>query len=514
MTSTFSTLKPTITDSMVYLHEEEHLMSSPKQDTSRKLAEATPYGIDYVNAEDVPDANSGSRKVCVIDSGYDKSHEDLPDDPAIVTGESFVTGKSWDTDGNSHGTHVAGTIAAIGGNNVGVKGVIRNGQVKLHIGKVFGASGSTSTSTVIAAYENCIAEGANVINMSLGGGSAQSSFQNAINDAHGKGILTFASSGNSGSSGYNYPASYDHVISVASITSTYSRSSFSTYNDRVDICAPGSSVQSTIPGNGYASYSGTSMASPHAAGVAALVWSNFPTTSAEQVLTALESTATDLPLNSNNGKDIYYGHGLINAKAAYDALSNGSISPAPTPAPSEFCPDGVEVQVNVQTDAFGSIDNSWEITNSNGNIVAQRSSFGDNVLETDEVCLDKTPTCSGSDYLFKMKDSFGDGLCCQWGAGYYEVYVDGELLANGAEFSSNETTSLCKEDEPEPTPAPTPESAKCDFGKRRPCNNADGCYWYRNEGQCYECSHISDELGRGKKFCERFGCTWNGSSCE
>ena len=124
---------------MVYLHE---VLVQPKQGTSsslRKLAESTPWGIDYVNAEYVPDDNSGSRKVCIIDTRYDKNHEDLQDDPTIVTGKSFIRGERWDSDLNSHGTHVAGTTAAIGGIGLGVKGVIRNDQVKLHIAKAFGA---------------------------------------------------------------------------------------------------------------------------------------------------------------------------------------------------------------------------------------------------------------------------------------------------------------------------------------------------------------------------------------
>ena len=115
-----------------------------------------------------------------------------------------MSGYDWFTDENSHGTHVTGTtIAAIGGNDIGVKGVLRNGNVKIHVSKVFDESGSTSTSTVIAGFESCGQNGANVVNMSLGGGGYTQSFADAIADAYDAGIVTFASSGNSGVTDYN-----------------------------------------------------------------------------------------------------------------------------------------------------------------------------------------------------------------------------------------------------------------------------------------------------------------------
>jgi serine protease len=184
-------------------------------------------------------------------------HEDLPfdDTNTQITGESFVSGYDWSTDEHSHGSHAVGIIAAIGGNDIGVKGVIRNGNVKLHISKVFDASGRAPWSTIIAGFESCVQNGANVVNMSLGGGDYTQSFADAIEDANTAGIVTFASSGNSYGTHYNYPASYPFVLSVGSITESYERSPFSTYNDEVDLCAPGSSVLSTTPNDKYAYYS-------------------------------------------------------------------------------------------------------------------------------------------------------------------------------------------------------------------------------------------------------------------
>ena len=218
-------------DSMAYV---DRLSSEPKvENDSRNPVETTPYGIIYLNAERVPDANAGSMKVCIIDSGYDLSHPDLPSDTTtpLVTGESFVPGYDWSSDENSHGTHVAGTISAIGENGIGVKGVIRNGSMKLHIAKVFDENGSATWSSIIAAFESCVANGSNVINMSFSGSFPYYSFQDAITDAYVKhNILMFASSGNSaptdGSVEYNYPASYEYVTSVASVNSSYKHSYF------------------------------------------------------------------------------------------------------------------------------------------------------------------------------------------------------------------------------------------------------------------------------------------------
>jgi len=125
----------------------------------------TPYGIKLVQADLVPnlDANAANRKLCIIDSGYDNSHEDLAGND--VTGE-FDSGTGWwYTDENSHGTHVAGTIAAINNSGVGVVGVNPNKKLKLHIVKVFGADGWAYSSTLSNAAKKCQAAGANIISM-------------------------------------------------------------------------------------------------------------------------------------------------------------------------------------------------------------------------------------------------------------------------------------------------------------------------------------------------------------
>ncbi len=282
-----------------------------------RLAENIPYGIKSVKALSVSDGSVSNQKVCIIDTGYDINHPDLQSSTSIVTGHSQV-GSSWTQDGHGHGTHVAGTIAALGGNNQGVAGVNRNGQLKLHIVKVFNDSGGwTRTSDLIRAVENCAAAGATVVNMSLGGASFSQATRDAFQKVYNNGILLVAAAGNDSSDRYSYPASYSSVMSVAAVDINNERAHFSQFNDQVDIAAPGVDVLSTIPGGRYARFNGTSMASPHVAGVAALVWSHFPSKTAQEIRQALESTAQDL---GSPGRDDSFGHGLVRADLAYNVL--------------------------------------------------------------------------------------------------------------------------------------------------------------------------------------------------
>ena len=306
-------------------------------DTVGIQAESTPYGITMVQADQVSDSATGNQKVCIVDTGYNRNHEDLRS--SNVTGDDNDgngndTG-NWYDDGHGHGSHVAGTIAALGGNGVGVVGVNPSGNVGLHIVKVFNNSGNWAYgSDLIAAISQCEAAGASVISMSLGGGASMTSESNAFASALNNGVLSIAAAGNSGNSTMSYPASYDSVMSVGAVDSSESIASFSQYNSQVEISAPGVNVNSTITGNSYASWSGTSMATPHVSGVAALVWSNYPTCTATQIRDALNNTAKD---KGSAGRDNFYGHGIVQAKAAYDSLATGcGTTPPPPPPPGDL----------------------------------------------------------------------------------------------------------------------------------------------------------------------------------
>lgn len=460
----------------------------------RTVAQDTPYGIDLVNAEQVSDAFVSSMKVCIVDSGYDINHEDLPGSP-FVSGKSFVRG-SWDEDPNSHGTHVAGTIAAID-NGVGVKGVVRNGQMKLHIARVFSRFGFGSTSTIINGFKDCVSEGSNVINMSLGGGGFMQMFQDEINKATNQGVLVVAAAGNSGQSGLEYPASYENVLSVASIDINKNRSSFSTYNNMVDISGPGSDVQSTIPNNGYQSYSGTSMACPHVAGVAALVWSHAPQTPVSEFQQILKDTAEDLGVN---GYDSFYGYGLVDAKKAYDSLDATivpTISPAPSPVSTSDCGNGFSVVIIVKTDDQPQ-ETSWEIIDSTGSTVTSKDEYsGVEQYYIDPVCLPRVDGSPEDYYQFTIKDSGGNGL--KRGS-FYRVLVEGKRYDNGRRFRGSEKTI--------DIPGYAPPGPSClSYDDSSSCKAEAGCFFF--QGTCSFCSTL------GRIQCGLAGaCSWNGSSCE
>ncbi|MCL1073499.1 S8 family serine peptidase [Shewanella dokdonensis] len=400
------------------------------------MSQTVPYGIPLVQANQVSDAMTGDMKVCIIDSGYDLAHEDLSGNR--VDGANDSGTGNWFTDENHHGTHVAGTIAALN-NDVGVIGVNPNGNLNLFIVKVFNADGWGYSSGLVAALDTCEAAGANIINMSLGGSFKSRTEDAAFAAAETAGILSIAAAGNDGNSRYSYPASYNAVVSVAAVDANKQHAEFSQYNSQVELSGPGVGVLSSVPmgtalvaattvanqdylaiamegsptgsasgtlmdcgtgesqcnaagkvcliqrgnisfadkvlacenGGGvaaiiynntagmlngtlgttataipsigvtaadgtamlaaqgtlasvsigpgnYAYFDGTSMATPHVAGVAALVWSQFPQCTNTQIRAILQVTAEDL---DTAGRDNYTGFGLVQAKAAVDYLA-------------------------------------------------------------------------------------------------------------------------------------------------------------------------------------------------
>ncbi|NOU50159.1 S8 family serine peptidase [Pseudoalteromonas sp. JBTF-M23] len=350
--------------------KENPQVANVEEDPKRFLmAESTPYGINMVQANQLADNMSGNRKVCIMDTGYTLNHPDLPS--TGITGNdgygSNDTG-NWYNDGNGHGTHVAGTIAAIGGNGQGVVGVNPSGQLGLHIVKVFNDQGNWAYgSDLIKAIEQCEAAGANVTSMSLGGSGSSSAERNAFQQSYNRGVLHIAAAGNSGNSSLSYPASYDAVVSVAAVDSSENKASFSQYNSQVEIAAPGVGVNSTWNNNGYKSISGTSMATPHVSGVAALVWSHFPNCTNDEIRKVLNNTAKD---KGAAGRDTSYGYGIVQAKAAYDYIAqNGCGDPVGGPVANfSFSVNGTTVEFkNSSTDARSY---SWQ--------------FGDNTSSTQE----------------------------------------------------------------------------------------------------------------------------------
>jgi subtilisin family serine protease/subtilisin-like proprotein convertase family protein len=273
--------------------------------------------IDAPEAWDIQKGNP-NLVIGVIDTGVDYNHVDLQGN--IWTNPGEIAGDSIDNDGNGyiddvrgwdfayndnnpsdvdgHGTHVAGTIAARGNNGVGVTGVAWNAKVMPL--KFLDDTGSGSTSNAILAINYATAKGVKITNNSWGGGGYSQALYDSINAAGQAGSLFVAAAGNSAQNADvspMYPAAYNlaNIISVASTTRTDSLSSFSNYGlTSVDLGAPGSDIYSLAPGGGYATLSGTSMASPHVAGGAALLWSQNPTWTAQQVKTTLMNTGDSI----------------------------------------------------------------------------------------------------------------------------------------------------------------------------------------------------------------------------
>ncbi len=271
--------------------------------------------------------------VGVIDSGVDRDHPDLVD--KVVDGEDFISGgdglggatpgDGQDNNGNNvidenvgHGTHCSGIIGAMSNNSKGTTGVDWSCKIMgLRVFPIDGDSGCTLSSLTQALNYAKNTENLVCVNMSLGGSYYSQTEQNVINSTFAAGVIILASAGNSGYSNYGYPASYDNVISVAATTSSDKKASFSTYNDKVDVSAPGYNIYSTYFNNTYAYASGTSMSCPEATGLISLIRGYFPAYTTQEVVDQMVFTA-DYIYDKNPGYVGMLGTGRINI---YRALS-------------------------------------------------------------------------------------------------------------------------------------------------------------------------------------------------
>jgi subtilisin len=275
------------------------------------LAETIPAGVAQVKAPSAWDCTRGKViKVAVLDTGIDGTHPDLALN--YKGGISFVPGESTPQDFHSHGTHCAGTIAARI-NGAGVVGVAP--AAYLYAVKVLSRTGSGAWSNLISGIDWCVKNGIRVLSMSLGAPSAPSAVEAMCNLAWGKGLLLVAAAGNSGPAmgSVGYPAKYDSVIAVSAIDSANLIAGFSSRGPEVELCAPGVSVLSTIPGGGFGTKSGTSMACPHVSGVATLAWGGHRYADNITIRRLLAWTSDNLGIP---GRDPLYGYGRADAAAA------------------------------------------------------------------------------------------------------------------------------------------------------------------------------------------------------
>jgi thermitase len=254
--------------------------------------------------------------LAIVDTGVDLSHPDLA--AKLTPGYDFVDKDDNAKDGQGHGTHCAGIAAAISDNKIGVAGYAPG--VKVMPVRVLDNRGSGSWADVASGIMWAADNGAKVISLSLGGGMDSQLVGDAVKHALSKDAVVVAAMGNSGREQKSYPAAYPGVMAVGATDSNDNRANFSQFGPWISVSAPGVGILATfptyasgMPGKEYGSISGTSMATPAVAGLAALVRSQWPELKQEQVKAHLEATSDE---RGEAGFDKYYGHGRINVLKA------------------------------------------------------------------------------------------------------------------------------------------------------------------------------------------------------
>lgn len=285
------------------------------------------WGPAAIGADNAWNLGLGNRNVtiAIVDTGVDYTHPDLAGS-YLSGGYDWVNGDADPWDDNGHGTHCAGIAAASTDNGIGIAGIAR-AQVLAE--KVLNAQGSGYTSDTAEGIIHAADSGADIISLSLGLGSDSRALRDACRYAWERGCLIVAASGNSGTSSVTYPAALETVIAVGSLDTGGTKSSFSNYGVGQELMAPGSGILSTLPRNQYGYKSGTSMATPFVAGVAALVRSQNPGLTNAEIRQVLTATADDL---GAAGTDPMYGYGRIDAYAAVTAVSAATVAAAESTA--------------------------------------------------------------------------------------------------------------------------------------------------------------------------------------
>ena len=269
------------------------------------------YHLGKLKAPEAWDITKGnvSITVAIVDDAVEINHPDLAEN--VVPGWDMVDNDNDPTPPSlsyDHGTHVAGIVGAVSDNGIGIA------SIGLNKAKIMGIRASNSPGYITHGFEGvtwAATHGAKIINMSWGGAGYSLTGQQVMNDAASLGAILVAAAGNSSTNSLHYPSAYNNVVAVASTTNTDALSYFSNYGSWVDICAPGSSIYSTVPFGSYDTYSGTSMASPLTAGALAFIWSVMPTLNNNQIIDVMKTTADNI--NAQNSSYVgQLGSGRIN----------------------------------------------------------------------------------------------------------------------------------------------------------------------------------------------------------
>jgi subtilisin family serine protease len=400
------------------------------------------YGIEMVQAPQAWKMGATGRhvQICVIDTGIDSTHPDLIE----VMGYKNPA-RPWNLDGVGHGTHIAGIIA----------GIAPEAQVL----SVNAFDLMTHASDVVAAAMACADMDADILSISLGGSLPSPLEEQILQHLFDSlDIITVAAAGNAGNEALSFPASYEQnagLLSVAAIDEKKQKANFSQANVRVDIAAPGVDVISSLPlgdpcvicqalgAYKYGRLSGTSMAVPHASGVLALLKSFQPQATSAQLLDALYASAQDL---GEPNRDNQYGRGLVQALGGIEELISAElvvrqdVQPKASPPPqSGRCPKSGQVPIDLV------LKTDWHPEETSFNLV--RQSDQETILHQSnllghrrfhfEACVEETQC-----HVLSIYDSGGDGLCCSYGLGGYQVFYNDREVTKGEVFGDVATVYL------------------------------------------------------------------------
>lgn len=318
------------------------------------FTQGSQWHLAKIQAPSAWDLSTGSStlKVAVVDSGVNAAHPDLAG--KVLAGYDFFANDSDPTDENGHGTAVAGVISPAANNALGVAGVTWNCPI-LPV-RVLGADGSGSYSAIANGIIYAADQGARIINLSLGGTASSTTLQSAINYAWSKNCIIVAAAGNNGNNVAFYPAACTNVVAVSATDASDVKATWSNYGSYVDVAAPGVNIMTLFGTDQYATWNGTSFASPVTSGVVALMASSNPALSNSQIVGLLTANSDDV---GTAGYDVNTGYGRVNAyRAVLAAKSQTSTADTIAPVTKITSPaDGSTVKTPSQKVAVSATDN-------------------------------------------------------------------------------------------------------------------------------------------------------------
>ena len=418
----------------------------------------TQWSLSKIKAFEAWDINAGVNDiiVAVVDNAIQTNHVDLQAN--MLVGRDVSDG---DNDPNppnatfSHGTHVAGILSAVSNNNIGIASASNN-RVKILPVKATPNAGNANG--IYHGYEGVVwaaNNGAKIISLSWGGGGYSQAEQDVINDVAARGILIVAAAGNDNTSNDHFPSAYANVIAVASTDIDDKKSSFSTFGSWVDISAPGRGILSTIPFDTYASFNGTSMATPLVSSALGYIWSCYPALTAAQVENLMKNTADNI--DGQNPTQIgLLGAGRINLFKAIACPNGGLTSATITPNSSTYICSSESVLLNASVgNGFSYV---WTKDGINQNVTANNltataagsyrvvisqgncSIISNTLVVTLNTLLTPSPNVTSREIPYCSTIAAGNGLlatniACNYGGPTTYIYTGGTVGYDGFEKS-------------------------------------------------------------------------------